>query len=149
MKTLSLLSIIFLSSIASADETLVSRECDDQTPTSLEFFVQNKAFANGKVRVFHVDTEGEPACCSSHLVIYVDIPNDEGPLSKCVHIASDKDGRGFLGTNLDAIKSSYSTKTGLKLNIPVSFYNYEEGGKPISRRFTLDIDQSTSKVTIK
>jgi hypothetical protein len=130
-----------------ASESLVARPCDDKTPTNLDYFVEKKSYANESIRVFSVDTYGEPACCSSHLVIYM--PEKDQPMaSKCFHIATTSDGLGFNGINMSKAKSSYNSKSGLSLNVPVLFYNPETGGTK-QKPFTILINQATQSVQIK
>ena len=41
------------------------------------FDQSTRTFANGNIRILHIDTGGEPVCCSSHLVILAPNPAEE------------------------------------------------------------------------
>lgn len=125
--------------------TLVVRPCDDNTPASLESYVEHKFYSNNAIRVFSVDTNGEPVCCSSHLVIYMADRNE--PSNKCFHIASSAEGYGVSGINLSRASTSYNARTGLTLDLPVLFYNPEGSSK--EKRFKLIMNQATQTITVK
>lgn len=124
---------------------VVVRACDDRTPTSVEYFVEQTSFAQGSVRLFNMDTYGEPVCCSSHLVIY--LPEQEPFASRCFHVAASAEGLGFVGLNLKNIKASYDSKTGLALQVPFGFYTEEGTSK--YKVHTLLINQKNLTVIVK
>ena len=35
---------------------------------------QTRSFSEGKIKIAHVDTDGEPVCCSSHLLVFIPSP---------------------------------------------------------------------------
>lgn len=140
------LSSLFSMAALANPATLAVRACDDRTPTSLETFVSLRTFSNGNIRVFAVDTGGEPVCCSSHLVIYMPM-KDEEMSNKCFHIAADAEGMGFLNVDLANAKASYDPKKGLTLQMTFSFYNDEgDGGYPKAFSILVNQDKQTIKV---
>lgn len=126
--------------------TLAVRACDETTPTSVEFLAGQKTFSNGNIRVFAMDTYGEPVCCSTHLVIYIPA-KDEPMSSRCFHVASDADGMGFLSVDLNKAKATYDAKKGLTIQFPFSFYN-DEGDGGFSKTFSLLINQANETVQV-
>lgn len=126
-------------------QSLIVRTCDDKTPTSLESYISHKVFANGYIRLFHVDTQ-EPVCCSSHLVVY--LTSQETPTqSQCFHVASNIEGTGFQSTDLAKVKTSYNAASGLSLQLPLFFYN--DTGISSRKNFTLVINQKNQTVLIQ
>jgi hypothetical protein len=101
--------------------------CNESSPTSLDYMTDRKEYAQGAIRVFAVDTYGEPVCCSAHLIVYV--PEQEGPGAACFHVSADSDNddarRGFSSVNLGAAKARYEPGEGLTLTVPVEYYDAE------------------------
>jgi hypothetical protein len=88
----------------------------------------SKSFYKGEVRLAVVDTGGEPACCSSHLmVLYTEDPGDEPPYRAC-KLVSDAPGRGFSDVNFAQLKASYDPATGLTFSVPVAVANADGSG---------------------
>ena len=97
---------------------------------------QTKSYSGGKVRIAHVDTDGEPVCCSSHLLVFIPAP-DLG--SQCFAVSQtaakgEGIGRGFSNVEFSRIKSSYDVKRGLLLDVPYTLYNDGKKGKPGSTK---------------
>jgi hypothetical protein len=102
---------------------------------------QVKSFSDGKVRIAHVDTDGEPVCCSSHLVII--IPAE--PIgSQCFALSQnaakgDQSPRGFSNVFFNQIKANYDPKRGLLLTVPYALYNDGKSAKPLSTRVRVNL----------
>lgn len=141
------LLLSFCTAKAKENNSLVVRFCDDKSPTNLEYFDELKVFANKSIRVFQVDTDGEPACCSRHLIIYV-ASKEEPSSSKCFHVASTKEGLGFGGVRLNKAKASYDSKKGLSLSLPFLFYNNAAGVTTAPKNFTLIVNQADQSVVV-
>jgi hypothetical protein len=79
-----------------------------------------RTYYAGRMRVVLIDTGGEPACCSSHLVVlYTDEPPDEPAYTAC-KLVSDQAGRGFAGIDFKGMKASYDPKRGVLLTVRAS-----------------------------
>ena len=80
-----------------------------------------------------MDTDGEPVCCSSHLLVFIPSP-ELG--SQCFAVSqnaasSSASPRGFANIELNRIKAAYDAQRGLLLSVPYSLYNPDGGpGKP-------------------
>jgi hypothetical protein len=86
---------------------------------------QTKSYSNGKITIAHVDTYGEPACCSEHLLVLIPSPEIG---SQCFAIsqkaATDSEGpKGFNSIEFRRIRTSYDPNLGLLLNVPYTLYN--------------------------
>src|SRR5215813_6366189 len=65
------LVLLALGSVARAAEVGPCNDLD-----RISYLVgQTKSYAEGKIRIAHVDTDGEPVCCSSHLLILIPSPD--------------------------------------------------------------------------
>jgi len=85
--------------------------------------VNTTTFSNGKIRIALLDTGGEPACCSFHLLILHPDPE----LGRACTVLSDQQGQGWGYVVFHGIQATYNPKLGLLLQIPVDFYNPETG----------------------
>ncbi len=96
-------------------------ECNEYAMATyvMEPWEQNsRTFYNGQVRVAVVDTDGEPVCCSSWLVvIFPDVGDELG--GRTCRIVGHSDSMGFTGIDVKGIKTSYDAATGLTLTVPV------------------------------
>jgi hypothetical protein len=120
--------LLILGSVARAAEVGPCNDLD-----RISYLVgQPRSYAEGKVRIAHVDTDGEPVCCSSHLLIF--IPSREIG-SECFAVSQDAatgsgSARGFSNIEFARIKASYDPQRGLLLNVPYTLYNDGRPGKP-------------------
>ena len=105
-----------------------------------------RTFASGKIRIWHVDTGGEPVCCSSHLVIIAPDPNEELTQTQCVRL-SDQGSLGFQWIEFKDISASYDPAKGLLLSVPVERYN--DGNEGLKDTIDLRINQATGAVVIE
>jgi hypothetical protein len=101
---------------------------------------QTKSFSNGKITIAHVDTHGEPVCCSAHLLVFVPGP-DIG--SQCFAVSQEAAGgqRGFDSIEFSKITSSYDPRRGLLLNVPYTLYD-PNGGRGTPGTVTVRVDLS-------
>jgi hypothetical protein len=88
----------------------------------------SKSFYNGEVRLAVVDTGGEPACCSTHLmVLYTEDTGEEPPYRAC-KMVSDREGRGFGDVDFKGLKATYDPATGLTFSVPVAVAKEDGSG---------------------
>jgi hypothetical protein len=112
---------------------------------------QTRSYANGKITIAHIDTFGEPVCCSEHLLVFIPSPEIG---SQCFAISQDAakgDGaaRGFSSIAFDRIKGSYDPDRGLLLTVPYSLYD-PEGGRGTPRSTIVRVDlRGKGSVTIE
>lgn len=125
MKLIIGLFIVLMTQSSMANYTSQVSTCDSWV-TDMRFIVEpwsdhTKTFYNGKVRIVHIDTMGEPVCCSSRLLIFM--PDSTDPLGgqKCFQVVGNS-GNGYEWLDFKNISASYSPVLGLLLNIPVTFY---------------------------
>lgn len=109
---------------------------------------QTKSYSAGKITIANVDTNGEPVCCSAHLIILIPSPEIG---SQCFAVSkkaaqSDSDGQtGFNSVEFDQIKSSYDPNRGLLLSVPYTLYNPDGGkGRPGSTNVRIDLRNNGS-----
>ena len=112
---------------------------------------QTKSFSNGKIKIAHVDTDGEPVCCSEHLLIF--IPSAEiGSQCFAVSQTAGQDStsaRGFHRIEFNRITASYDPKRGLLLNVPYRLYDPDRvrGGTPGSINVRVELrDKGSAKI---
>ena len=105
-----------------------------------------RTFANGKIRIWHIDTGGEPACCSSHLAIIAPHPEDELGYQQCVRL-SDGGSLGFQWLSVKNIQASYDAGKGLLLNVPVE--RYINGVDSHKLTIGVRINQATGAIVVE
>ena len=89
---------------------------------------QTRSFSDGKIRIAHVDTDGEPVCCSSHLLVFIPSPEIG---SQCFAISQkaekgDSSARGFSSLDLARAIASYDPQRGLLLTVPYTLYDLND-----------------------
>lgn len=103
---------------------------------------QTRSFSGGKIKIAHIDTDGEPVCCSSHLVVI--IPADPTG-SQCFALsekaATDAEGspRGFSSIAFNKISAAYDSSRGLLLTVPYTLYNDGKPGRPGSAKVRVNL----------
>lgn len=138
--------LIALGSVANAAEV---GPCGELDRISL-LVGQTKSYSEGKIRIAHIDTDGEPVCCSSHLLVF--IPSKEiGSECFAVSHKAAKDSEspmGFSNIEFNRIKASYDSQRGLLLTVPYTLYNPNGGrGKPGTVTVRVNLaDQGSVKV---
>jgi hypothetical protein len=123
MRSLAAVFVVFASTAMAAEVG----PCGDLDRVS-NLVGQTRSFAKGEIRIAHVDTGGEPVCCSSHLLVL--IPSDEIG-TQCFAVSqkaatSDASARGFSNIGFSQIKASYDPKRGLLLSVPYTQYNLDD-----------------------
>jgi hypothetical protein len=104
-----------------------------------------RTFYNGGVRVAAVDTDGEPACCSTWLVvIFPDVQDELG--GRTCRMVGSAGGLGFTGVDIKGIKTAYDAATGLTLTVPVRRMIDGDAIRPETVRLLLDLRTSTLSV---
>jgi hypothetical protein len=85
-----------------------------------------KTYANGKVRLIYIDTYGEPSYSSAHLLVL--IPDNESMIGerKCF-VINNGENIGFMSINFAGIVSTYSSRKGSLVKVPVVTYDGVEG----------------------
>jgi len=106
-----------------------------------------RTYGNGNIRIVHLDNGGEPACCSSYVAILAPDPSNNFDGRQCKMLVSDHSGLGFSGLTIKDVKSSYDSKAGLLLNIPVTLL--VEGGSFTEHRIHLRINLLSGKIAIE
>lgn len=120
--------------LASHAQAVSVRDCDGTTDSArniVEPWEQNsRQFYNKLVRITHMDTGGEPVCCSSHLMVsYPSAGQDEPVYSEC-KLVSMNEGAGFLSIDFAKLSAKYDPKTGLSISFPYTTYNHSGENHP-------------------
>lgn len=118
--------------LASPALAVTVRACDgitDSAANIVEPWESNgRAFYQGRVRVAALDTGGEPACCSAHLLIL--FYGSDDPESFVCRLVSDRGPTGFAGIDFGTLKSSYDPRRGLLLTFGYSVMPADGGPAP-------------------
>ena len=99
-----------------------------------------RTFAEGAIRMFYLDTGGEPACCSSHLMVVLPSPEDPGDI--CTLISNERN-FGYGGLDLAGAVASYDAATGLSVDVPVRVF---DGADFVDETLTVTINQQSGVV---
>jgi hypothetical protein len=102
---------------------------------------QTKSYSAGKITTAHVDTDGEPVCCSEHLVVIIPEPEIGTQCFALSDRASrgEESARGFNRVGFDAIKASYDPGRGLLLAVPFALYDGGGPGRPGQAKVRIDL----------
>ena len=99
--------------------------CEDYTSNArslAEPWEKNtRTFVNGSVRIALIDTGGEPACCSTHLLVLAEDKSDETGGRMC-RVISDRTNIGYEWIDFSKIIANYNPSRGLQLAVPVNYY---------------------------
>ena len=112
---------------------------------------QTKVYSAGKITIAHVDTDGEPACCSAHLLVFIPDPQIGSQCFAVSDKAAENSGaaKGFSSIAFDRIKASYDANRGLLLKAPYTLYNPNGGpGRAASVDVRVDL-RGKGSVTIE
>ena len=130
--------------------------CDGaNSPASLATVIEpwdeySRTYANGAIRVVHVDTSGEPVCCSSHIAVLFPTAEDGPAYRECVVVSDGPDYRGFLDVRLAEAAASYDAARGLLISVPVERYDGVRGADPArSGRVRIRVNQATGTATLE
>jgi hypothetical protein len=107
-----------------------------------------RTFLRGAVRIAVIDTGGEPACCSVHLLVLATKPEDSsGPAELVCRVISQKDQLGFMSIDFASIRYSYTPANGLNLLVP--FRTYVDGVKSTPGALRVRVDPRTGVITAR
>lgn len=104
------------------------RECDyaaDVRSIAEPWEKNIRGFYDNNVRVALLDTGGEPVCCSMHLLILMpDKANAVEGMSegRICRIVGDKEGMGFVGIDMQRMRTRYDQGRGLLIEFPYQLY---------------------------
>ncbi len=141
-------ALCILASPATAQEAI--SDCD--WPASLRNIVEpweshTRTFANGKIRIAHVDTGGEPVCCSSYLAILAPTGSEiELESRQCKLLTDGPEMSGFNWIAFDSITASYDPGLGLLLSVPVERYDFAGDGTTIPATVGIRINQASGEI---
>jgi hypothetical protein len=149
-------SAVFLSIGIAAAQVVVDCDTESWIASPANIFEpweeHTRTFANGNIRIAHLDTGGEPVCCASHIMVLS--PFGQGadwPVYLQCRLISDGAGAGFFWAEIAAAQASYDPARGLLVSIPVQrWHQGVESGEP-ARPGTLRvrINQATGGVTLE
>jgi hypothetical protein len=100
------------------------RECDwaASVQSLAEPWERNtRAFYNGQVRIALIDTGGEPACCSMHLLILAPDKTSEMGDRMCRLVSNAKQ-MGFESIDFARLSARYDAGRGLLITFPYRLY---------------------------
>ena len=144
-------AVLAAATLATPATAAVVGECTiDATAIAEPWSTESRTFANGAIRVAHLDTGGEPVCCPSHLMILS--PGGEPPEDyRVCHMVSARAEApaGFLFVDVPGITSSYDPKLGLLLSVPTRTYENPNDGSYSEGSFAVRINQATGAVTLE
>ena len=111
---------------------------------------QTKSFAQGKIKIAEIDTDGEPVCCSAHLLIFVPAPDIGSQCFALSDIAAkgETSARGFSGIGFSRIAGAYDAGKGLLLTVPYTLYSGGGAGHPRTVRLRVTL-RGEGAVTIE
>ena len=139
------LGLLAALAVAAPAVAVTQRGCDtfEANARNLVFppELSTRSHANGAVRLLWLDTGGEPACCSSHLMVTLPSPEDPGDL--CVLISGDP---GWTHIDLAQARAAYDPATGLTLRMAVGAF---DGNRTVAETLSVTIDQQSGTVTAR
>jgi hypothetical protein len=121
-----LLAAAMLTGAASAATV---RDCDDTASARniVEPWEKNaRTYYKGQVRAALLDTGGEPACCSFHLLLILPPNEDEPGSTDTCFIVSQNGTTGYGHIGFDKIAAAYDAKKGLLLSVPMIVSNGDD-----------------------
>lgn len=145
--TLALAAMLAMPAVAQAQ---VIRDCGrvGNPAAIVEPWAENtRSFANGAIRIALLDTGGEPACCSVHLLVLIPTPPQDGPVTRQCLVLSAEEEMGFFDIGFSGIGASYDPAQGLALDIPV--FRFLDGIDSIPDHTRLRISQAHGTVVIE
>ena len=121
------------------------RDCDSYEANARNIVLPPSAgiatYANGAVTIIGLDTGGEPACCSSHLMVLYPEPGE--PFHACALISREGTS-GWSGIDVGRAVSAYDPATGLRVSVPVGIY---DGTDSQPGTLSVTVNQATGQVT--
>ncbi len=143
--------LIFLALLATAAPAaaVVVRSCDDGNNTAVVTNIvepwekNSKTFYKGQVRVALLDTGGEPACCSLHLLVISPGAATDEPAYQTCHVISDHANFGFGNIDFAKLSAAYDPKKGLLITFPFIVSNGDDEQKPGIAKLRVNIAKGT------
>jgi len=149
-------SAAFLSVGIAAAQVVVDCDAESWIASPANIFEpweeHTRTFANGNIRIAHIDTGGEPVCCASHIMVLSPSgQGDDGPVYRQCRLISDRVGQGFFWAEIAAAQASYDPARGLLVSIPVQrWHQGVEMGQPAQDGMVrIRINQATGGVTLE
>ena len=139
--------------LSASAQAVSVRDCDGTTDSARNIVEpwekSTRKIFNGQVRITHLDTGGEPVCCSSHLMVTYPAPEGEDPTGygECKLVGSEES-MGFLSIGYSSLKTEYDPKKGLLITFPYTTYNHEGDNHP-SGSAKLRLNLKTGKLTVE
>lgn len=144
---------VLLASQSVAQEAISQCEWPANLQNILEPWEKHtRTFANGNIRIAHVDTGGEPVCCSSYLAILAPTGSEVALESRQCALLTDGDQlSGFTWIDFPAISASYDPGFGLLLSIPVERYDFQgtQNGGTLPDIINIRINQANGNIDIE
>lgn len=111
----------------------------------------SRTYAEGAIRIAVLDTGGEPACCSAHLLVLYPAGGQDGPEYRACAVVSATKGLGFLWVDIPGTTASYDPVRGLLLSVPVThWHDGVELGRPgIVERMEVRVNQAAQTVEVE
>lgn len=131
------LALVFVASAAQCAEV---GECGELN--RIENLVDPvKSYADGAIKLAHVNIE-EPVCCASHLLV---ITQNDAASQQCFAVSqtaagNDNGPRGYSSIDLSKVRSSYDPKLGRLFR--VTFYEYDDGKRTKPQVVNIRVDLS-------
>ncbi|MBI1405660.1 MAG: hypothetical protein GC145_05995 [Caulobacter sp.] len=150
--TLAAAALVGTAALASPGLAATVRDCDGYTDSAANIVVpweeNSRTFYNGQVRVAVLDTGGEPACCSAHLLIlFYNEPEDE-PGGMVCKLVSDTGTSGFAGIDAASINSRYDPARGLLLSFRYAVFPADgDGARTVPGTAAVRINLARGTVT--
>lgn len=123
-KTWAAATLLAVMATATPSLAATARDCDGTTEAAFNIVepweTSTRTFYQGRVRVAWLDTGGEPACCSAHLLVV--FYADDMPESLVCRLVGDTADRGFASIDFKSLKSAYDPARGLLLTFGYSAY---------------------------
>ncbi|MBL9053739.1 MAG: hypothetical protein JNN02_08410 [Tabrizicola sp.] len=147
LRSIAVSATVFFLAVAQATAATL-RTCDsDQTNAAFVVFpvAENTAeYADGLVRPVSLDTAGEPACCSFHLMVLD--PSADGSYLECDLISMSPDA-GFYSVFLNQATVVREDADGLSPLVVPAEGNVD--GTPVPAEIAFDVDLVAGTVTVK
>ena len=137
-----LLALLLLALPAHAQSV---RDCDtwEAGARNVVWGDPTRTFANGEVRLVALDTGGEPACCSFHVLVLWLEP--EG-FQSCALVSSASGGLGFADVTLSAATADYDPARGLTVRVPIATF---DGAGARAAFVDVTVNRATGQVTAR